>query len=97
MSDDETPPAFALDPDAPRYRSVDPSPRREIPSTITIRSVRLTPRPYNALVPYDIWEMTLESFGDFVLSMGKSYTDKVFEEKLEEWVRRSFTLADGPL
>ena len=94
MSDDETLPAFALDPDAPRYRSVGPSPRREIPSTITIRSVRLTPRPYNALVPYDIWEMTLESFGDFV---GKSYTDKVFEEKLEEWVRRSFTLADGPL
>ena len=90
MSDDDTLPAFPLDTDAPRYRG---APSREIPSTITIRSVRLTPRPHNVLKPYDIWEMTLESFG--VLS--EICTDNVFEKQLEEWVRRSFTLADGPL
>jgi len=93
MLDDETSPNVALDPDAPRYRSVGPSPRREIPSTITIRSVRLTPRPHNARVPYDIWKMTLESFGQ----LSEIHDDNVFEKKLEEWVRRSFTLADGPL
>lgn len=96
-SEPDTEPAFSL-PDTPPYRSLGPpSKRATLVSKILVRSIRILPRPPNAVRTYTLMEMALESFADFVLNTSEPFTDEVFEENLEKWVRTNLTLEDGPL
>lgn len=80
------------------YRNVGPSLKRtlEVPE-IEVRSVRLLPRPPDAIPAYTLFHTVLENFAEFIFSTAEPYMDDLFEESLEQWVRSKMTLKKGVL
>ena len=91
---DKPPPAFDIDPTQPLpYRSLGPPTKRaNLTAPIVVHNVRMMPRPGDALLPYDIWKLTLEAFGAFLLAGDETVTTELFEERLEGWVRNALSI-----
>lgn len=74
-----------------------PAQKRPTPAhKILVRSIRILPRPDDALSIYAIWTEALESFASFALDPFEPITDEVFEQNLHEWVRTKLKLPEGP-